>query len=74
MSVADFVADAVDFVFDIGMYIQLHAHGANGVAMACAVARAATGDYAGARELLDDRILAAQPGPASHLFSSQALA
>ena len=51
----------MDFPFDTGLYIQLHARGADGVIMACAAARANDGDYGAARDLLDDRVLAAQP-------------
>ena len=69
MSAADVAPDAVDFPFDTGMYIQLHARGADGVIMACAAARAAAGDYAGARDLLDDRALAAAPGHAGWVLA-----
>ncbi|SPX94851.1 type VII secretion AAA-ATPase EccA [Mycobacterium xenopi] len=69
MSAADVAPDAVDFAFDTGMYIQLHAHGADGVILACAAARAAAGDYAQARDLLDERILAAQPAHAGWVLA-----
>jgi type VII secretion ATPase EccA len=69
MSAADVAPDAVDFPFDTGMYIQLHARGADGVIMACAAARAAAGDYAAARDLLDDRVLAAAPGHAGWVLA-----
>ena len=61
IAASDVAVDAVDFPFDTGLYIQLHARGADGVIMACAAARAAAGDYSAARDLLDDRVLAAQP-------------
>ena len=61
ISASDVAVDAVDFPFDTGLYIQLHARGADGVIMACAAARANDGDYGAARDLLDDRVLAAQP-------------
>ncbi len=69
MSAADVAPEAVDFPFDTGMYIQLHARGAEGVVMACAAARAAVGDYAAARDLLDDRVLAAAPGHAGWVLA-----
>ena len=69
MAAGDVAADAIDFPFDTGMYIQLHARGADGVIMACAAARAAASDYAGARDLLDDRVLAAAPGPAGWVLA-----
>lgn len=69
ITAGDVAADAIDFAFDTGMYIQLHARGADGVIMACAAARAAAGDYAGARELLDDRVLSAVPGPAGWVLA-----
>lgn len=61
MSAGDVASDAVDFPFDTGLYVQLHARGAHGVVLACAAARAGDGDYTAARDLLDDRLLAAQP-------------
>ena len=61
ISASDVAVDAVDFPFDTGLYIQLHARGADGVIMACAAARANDGDYGAARDLLDDRVLAAHP-------------
>ena len=61
IAASDVAVDAVDFPFDTGLYIQLHARGADGVIMACAAARANDGDYGAARDLLDDRVLAAQP-------------
>lgn len=61
ISAADVAADAVDFPFDTGLYVQLHARGADGVIMACAAARARDGDYGAARDLLDDRLLHAHP-------------
>jgi len=69
LSAADVAPEAVDFPFDTGMYIQLHARGAEGVIMACAAARAAVGDYAAARDLLDDRVLAAAPGHAGWVLA-----
>lgn len=68
LSVADVAEDAVDFPFDTGMYVQLYAHGSDGVILACAAARVAAGDYAAARELIDDALLAAQPGHAGWLL------
>ena len=61
IAACDVAVDAVDFPFDTGLYIQLHSRGADGVMMACAAARANDEDYASARELLDERLLAAQP-------------
>jgi type VII secretion ATPase EccA len=61
IAASDVAADAVDFPFDTGLYIQLHARGADGVIMACAAARANDGDYGAARDLLEDRVLAAAP-------------
>ena len=61
ISASDVAVDAVDFPFDTGLYIQLHARGGDGVIMACAAARANDGDYGAARDLLDDRVLTAQP-------------
>lgn len=69
MAAADVAADAVDFAFDTGMYIQLYARGADGVIMACAAARAAAGDYAGARDLLDDPMLGRQPAHAGWVLA-----
>lgn len=60
IAAADVTVGAVDFPFDTGLYIQLWARGAEGVTMACAAARTRDGDYAGARELLDDRLLGSQ--------------
>ena len=61
IAASDVAVDAVDFPFDTGLYIKLHARGGDGVIMACAAARADDGDYGAARDLLDDRVLAAQP-------------
>jgi type VII secretion ATPase EccA len=61
ISATDVAADAVDFPFDTGLYVQLHARGADGVIMACAAARARDGDYSAARDLLDDRLLHTHP-------------
>ena len=61
MSAADVAVDAVDFPFDTGLYVQLTARGPDGVVLACAAVRAANGDYAAARDLLDERLLAAEP-------------
>ena len=36
MSASDVAGDAVDFPFDTGLYVQLPAHGAEGVTLACA--------------------------------------
>lgn len=58
---ADVASDAVDFVFETGLYVSLPAHGADGVILALAAARAADGDFESARELLDQRLLATQP-------------
>lgn len=68
LSEADVAEDAVDFPFDTGMYVQLYAHGTDGVILACAASRVAAGDYAAARDLIDDSILAAQPGHAGWLL------
>lgn len=61
IAAADVASDAVDFPFDTGLYVQLHARGADGVKLACAAARAGAGEYAAAQELLDSRLMAAQP-------------
>ncbi|MDT5083751.1 MAG: hypothetical protein QOJ61_794 [Mycobacterium sp.] len=61
IAASDVAVDAVDFPFDTGLYIQLHARGGDGVIMACAAARAKDGDYGAARDLLEDRVLAAAP-------------
>ena len=61
MSAADVAVDAVDFPFDTGLYVQLTARGPDGVVLACAAVRAANGDYTAARDLLDERLLAAEP-------------
>lgn len=60
IAASDVTVSAVDFPFFTGLYIQLWARGADGVTMACAAARADAGDYAAARELLDDRLLGSQ--------------
>lgn len=60
IAASDVTVDAVDFPFDTGLYISLHARGADGVTLACAAARTTAGDYVGARELLDDRLLGSQ--------------
>jgi type VII secretion ATPase EccA len=51
------------------MYVSLHARGADGLRIAAAAARAGAGDWAAARDLLDDRILAAVPGPAGWVLA-----
>ena len=61
IAATDVSVDAVDFPFDTGLYIQLTARGIDGVTLALAAARAAHGQYAAARDLLDDRLLHAQP-------------
>lgn len=61
IAAADVAVDAVDFPFDTGLYIQLHARGGDGVIMACAAARVRDGDYGGARDLLSQRLVNANP-------------
>jgi type VII secretion ATPase EccA len=61
IAASDVAADALDFRFDTGLYLQLRATGAAGVKLACAASRTADGHYAAARDLIDDRLLAAQP-------------
>ncbi|WP_241473920.1 type VII secretion AAA-ATPase EccA [Mycolicibacterium neoaurum] len=60
IAASDVTVNAVDFPFYTGLYIQLWARGADGVTMACAAARADAGEFAAARELLSDRLLATQ--------------
>jgi type VII secretion ATPase EccA len=61
IAASDVAVDALDFRFDTGLYVQFGAVGAPGIKLACAAARTVGGDYAAARELIDDRLLAAQP-------------
>jgi type VII secretion ATPase EccA len=61
VAASDVAADALDFRFDTGLYLQVGAVGSAGVKLACAAARTADGDYAAAHELIDDRLLATQP-------------
>lgn len=61
IAASDVAADAVDFRFDSGLYVELPARGADGATLAVAAARTADGEYASARELLDDRLLDAEP-------------
>lgn len=70
IAASDVTVGAVDFPFFTGLYIQLWARGADGVTMACAAARADAGDYAAARELLDDRLL----GGSQQLYAGWVLA
>lgn len=57
IAAADVAVDAVDFTFDTGLYVQLPARGAAGLALAVAAARIADGEFGAARELLDQRLL-----------------
>jgi type VII secretion ATPase EccA len=61
IAAADVAADAVDFRYDTGLYVQVGAVGAAGVKLACAASRTTDGDYAAARDLIDDRLLATAP-------------
>jgi hypothetical protein len=61
LAAADAAPTALDFAFDTGMYVTLPAAGTDGVRLATAALRTAAGDYAAAKDLLDDRLLAAQP-------------
>ncbi|MBV8350345.1 MAG: type VII secretion AAA-ATPase EccA, partial [Mycolicibacterium sp.] len=61
MSASDVDADGLNFTFDTGLYVALVAAGADGVRLACAAARAADGDFAAGRDIIDDRLLSAQP-------------
>jgi len=61
IAASDVAADAVDFRFDTGLYVQVGAVGAAGIKLACAASRTADGDYAAARDLIDERLMAAQP-------------
>jgi len=61
IAAADAAPAALDFAFDTGMYVTLPAAGADGVRLATAAVRTAAGDYAAAKDLLDDRLLASQP-------------
>lgn len=61
LAASDAAPTAVDFVFDTGLYVSLRAVGADGVRLAAAALRTAAGDYAAAKDLLDERLLAAQP-------------
>lgn len=61
IAAADVAADAIDFAFYTGLYIQLHARGSDGLILACAAARIIDGEYGAALDLLDDQLLRAQP-------------
>lgn len=56
IAATDVAADALDFVFDSGMYVSLYARGAEGLTIATAAARIGAGDLAAAQSLIDDRI------------------
>lgn len=58
---ADVAADGLTFRYNTGMYVQVAAVGADGVRLACAAARAAGGDFATARDIIDSRLSGAQP-------------
>ncbi|MCV7247077.1 type VII secretion AAA-ATPase EccA [Mycobacterium koreense] len=58
---SDVAEDALNFVFDSGLYINLPAIGSDGVLLACAAARAHAGEYESAHTLLDNRLLSAHP-------------
>lgn len=60
LAAADAAPTALDFAFDTGMYVTLPAAG-TGRSPAGHCERTAAGDYAAAKDLLDDRLLAAQP-------------
>ena len=69
LSASDVAEDALDFTFDSGMYVSLHARGAHGLTLAAAAARISAGDLAGGHDLLGDRILRALPGPANWVLA-----
>jgi type VII secretion ATPase EccA len=56
IAATDVAADALDFVFDSGMYVSLYARGAEGLTIATAAARIGAGDLAAAHSLIDDGI------------------
>ncbi len=66
---ADVGGDAVNFVFDSGLYVNLPAIGADGVRLACAAARIRDGAYQDAYAVLDDRLVSAQPQWAGWLLT-----
>lgn len=61
MSVSEVDSNGLDFPFDTGLYVNLPAAGVDGLRMAVAAARAADKDFESARDLIDDRMLAAYP-------------
>jgi len=66
---ADVGGDAVDFVFDSGLYVNLPAIGADGVRLAVAAARIRDGAYRDAHGVLDERLVGAQPQWAGWLLA-----
>jgi type VII secretion ATPase EccA len=61
VAAVDATPTAVDWMFDSGMYVALPAVGADGLSVAYAASLTTAGKYSEAKELLDDRLLAAQP-------------
>lgn len=58
---SDVAGGALTFPFETGLYVQVSAVDAQGVALACAAARAGDGDFDDARSLLDERLRSVQP-------------
>ncbi|WP_292974834.1 type VII secretion AAA-ATPase EccA [Mycobacterium sp.] len=56
IAATDVAADALDFVFDSGMYVSLYARGADGLIIATAAARIGAGDLAAAHDLIEQRL------------------
>lgn len=61
MELSDVASDGLDFNFNTGLYVNLRATGVDGLRMAVAAARADDKDFQAARDLIDDRLLAAYP-------------
>lgn len=56
IAASDVAADALDFVFDTGLYVTLPASGADGAILALAAARTVGGEFESAHALIDQRI------------------
>ncbi|MCH9731967.1 MAG: AAA family ATPase [Actinomycetia bacterium] len=69
IAACDVAAEAVDFCFDSDLFVTLPARGLDGLVLALAAARTSDGEFAAARELLDDRLLAQAPLPAGWVLA-----
>lgn len=69
IAATDVAADALDFVFDSGMYVSLYARGADGLTIATAAARIGAGDLAAAHSLIDDGIAGRRSSAASWVLA-----